>query len=397
MAAMFSARTSWDRTANLLTIAVESAKASGRALVDLTESNPTRAGIFDTAPLVAELGHPRGTVYEPASLGHADARRAVVAYYASRGLAVDPERVVLSASTSEAYSWIMGLVSDPGDAILVPRPSYPLLGWIAATEGVRLASYPLHRDAGFRIDLDELRRAIDGRTRAIVLIHPNNPTGSFVREDEARALAELAREHDLALVVDEVFGDYDLEGAPGDAVRSFACNEAAPLVFTMSGLSKVLLLPQCKLGWTVVSGDADKVREALARLELVADTFLSVATPVQLALPELFRHRDSVQRAVSERLRTNLRALDEAIAHLGPTSTIRRLPAPGGWYAILEIPRLHDEDKWVELLVREESLIVHPGHFFDFDRDGFLVVSLLPAPEIFDEGARRLTSRVGGT
>jgi alanine-synthesizing transaminase len=395
MAAMFSARTSWDRTANPLTIAVEGAKASGRALIDLTESNPTRAGIFGTEPLVAELGHPRGTAYEPAPFGHPEARRAVSAYYGARNIAVDPDCVVLSASTSEAYSWIMSLVCDPGDSILVPRPSYPLLGWIAASQGVKLTGYPLVREADFRIDLDELAFAIDERTKAIVLIHPNNPTGSFVRESEARALAELARRHDVALIVDEVFGDYALEGAPRDAVPSFASPLAAPLVFTMSGLSKVLLLPQCKLGWTVLSGFDDKVREALARLELIADTFLSVATPVQLALPALLGHRPAVQQAVTERLRTNLRALDEAITELGPTAPVRRLPAPGGWYAVLEVPRLHDEDKWVDLLVREESIIVHPGHFFEFDRDGFLVVSLLPAPEPFREGARRLVRRTG--
>jgi aspartate/methionine/tyrosine aminotransferase len=394
---MFSARTSWDRTANPLTIAVERARASGRALIDLTESNPTRTGIAETEALVAELGHPRGTLYEPAPLGHAEARRAVAAYYASRNLAVDADRIVLSASTSEAYAWIMALLCDPGDAILVPRPSYPLLGWIAASQGVRLAGYPLVRDAGFRIDLDELRRAIDARTRGIVLVHPNNPTGSFVRRDEALALAELAKQYDLALIVDEVFGDYAIEGLPEGAVASFAGDTSAPLVFAMSGLSKVLLLPQCKLGWTVVSGNPTNAREALARLELVADTFLSVATPVQLALPALFAHRGAVQRAVLERLRQNLGALDEAIAALGPTAPMRRLPIAGGWYAVLEVPRLHDEDDWVELLVREDGVIVHPGHFFDFDRDGFLVVSLLPARDVFREGVRRLVERVAAT
>jgi aspartate/methionine/tyrosine aminotransferase len=391
---MFSARTSWDRTANPLTIAVERARASGRALVDLTESNPTRAGIFETEPLVAELGHPRGTIYEPSPFGHADARNAVAAYYASRSIAVDPDQVVLSASTSEAYAWIMGLLCDPGDAILVPRPSYPLLGWIAASQGVRLTGYPLVRDAGFRIDLDELRRAIDPRTKGIVLVHPNNPTGSFVRRDEAIVLAQLAKQYDLALIVDEVFGDYAVEGLPEDAVASFAGDTTPPLVFAMSGLSKVLLLPQCKLGWTVVSGDPANVHEALARLELVADTFLSVSTPVQLALPAMLERRPAVQGAVLERLRENLRALDEAITELGPTASVRRLPAAGGWYAVLEVPRLHDEDEWVELLVREQGVVVHPGHFFDFDRDGFLVVSLLPAVAIFRDGIRRLVRRI---
>jgi aspartate/methionine/tyrosine aminotransferase len=204
----------------------------------------------------------------------------------------------------------------------------------------------------------------------------------------------LAKQYDLALIVDEVFGDYAIEGLPEGAVASFAGDTTAPLVFAMSGLSKVLLLPQCKLGWTVVSGDPTNVREALARLELVADTFLSVATPVQLALPVMLEKRPVVQGAVLDRLRENLRALDEAITELGPTAPVRRLPVAGGWYAVLEVPRLHDEDQWVDLLVREEGVVVHPGHFFDFDRDGFLVVSLLPAPELFREGIRRLVHRV---
>jgi aspartate/methionine/tyrosine aminotransferase len=393
---MFSARTSWDRTANPLAIAVEHARASGRELIDLTESNPTRAGIFDTEPLVAELGHPRGALYEPAPLGHEQARKAVAAYYAARHIEVDPDHVVLSASTSEAYSWMMSLIADTGDAVLVPRPSYPLLGWIAASQGVRLGTYPLVRDAGFRIDMDELRAAVDERTRAIVVIHPNNPTGSFVRRDEAAALAALAKDRGLALFVDEVFGDHALAGVPKEGVASFLelSSAGAPLVFVLGGLSKTLLLPQCKLGWTVVSGDAPLVREALARLELIADTFLSVATPVQLALPALLRNEPAVRRALLERIGQNLAALDRAIANFGPSAPVRRLPLEGGWYAILEVPRLHDEDAWVELLVQEDGVIVHPGYFFDFDRDGFLVLSLLSSVAHFREGVARLMRRL---
>jgi aspartate/methionine/tyrosine aminotransferase len=231
---------------------------------------------------VAELGHPRGAVYEPAPLGHLEARRAVAGYYGARGARVSAERVVLSASTSEAYSWLFGLLADPDDTILVPRPSYPLLGWIAAQRRVRLVPYQLSREANFRIDLPDLRRAIDRRTRAIVLVNPNNPTGSFVRKDEIVELFSLAREHDLALIVDEVFADYPLDAAPTDVVSSFtelfevgsgAAGPVAPLCFVLSGLSKVLLLPQCKLGWTVVNGPDEMVTEALGRLELIADLF----------------------------------------------------------------------------------------------------------------------------
>jgi aspartate/methionine/tyrosine aminotransferase len=388
---VFSARTSWDRTENALAVALERARAGGKALVDLTESNPTRVAIADLAPLMAELGHPRGARYEPAPLGHPEARRAVAGYYRERGVSIDAARVVLSASTSEAYSWLFGLLADADDSILVPRPSYPLLGWIAAQQKVRLRPYRLARESGFRIDFGDLRHAIDGTTRAIVLVHPNNPTGSFVRRAEAEELAAIAREHDLALVVDEVFGDHRLDPPPADILPTFAAPFGdAPLSFVMSGLSKVLLLPQAKLGWTVVDGQSALVAEALARLELIADTFLSVSTPVQLALPALLAHRAGLLLATNARLATNLALLDSALAALGPSAPVRRLPAYGGWYATLEIARVHDEEAWVELFLREEAILVHPGYFFDFDRDGFLVLSLLPPPSVFAEAVPRV-------
>jgi alanine-synthesizing transaminase len=392
---VFSARTTWDRTPNRLAAALEEVQSSARAVIDLTESNPTRAALFDTAPLIAELGHPRGTAYEPEPLGHPTTRQAIARYYASRGLVVDAAEVVVTASTSEAYSWLFGLLADPGQSILVPRPSYPLFGWIGEMKGVSLRSYTLRHDADFRIDLDDLRRQIDAKTRAIVLVHPNNPTGSFVRRDEARALGELAREHDLALIVDEVFGDYALDHLPPEFLPSFAGTASdAPLVFVLSGLSKVLLLPQCKLGWVAVSGKGELVNEAMARLELIADTYLSVATPVQLALPALLARQPKVADTVRARLRENLAALDAALAEIGPACPVRRLPLRGGWYAVLEVPRWRDDDGWIETLIHEDGVIVHPGYFFDFDVDGFLVVSLLPEVAAFREGARRLVRRM---
>jgi alanine-synthesizing transaminase len=402
---MFSARTRWDRTPNQLASALDEAKASRRAVIDLTESNPTRAAIFDTTRLLAELGHPRGTSYDPEPLGHPAARRAIEHYYASRGLAVDADHVVVAASTSEAYSWLFGLLADPGDTILIPRPSYPLFGWIGEMKGVSLETYRLRHDAAFRIDLDDLRQKIDARTRAIVLVHPNNPTGSFVRRDEAKALSALAREHDLALIVDEVFGDYALDTLPPDALPSFVERDAgandhaasrgqgAPLVFVLSGLSKVLLLPQCKLGWMALSGDEALVKEAIARLELIADTYLSVATPIQRALPAMLAEQPAIATAVRARLRQNLAILDEALKELGPTSPVRRLPVWGGWYAVLEVPRHYDDDGWVELLIREDGVVVHPGYFFDFEGDGFLILSLLPECGVFREGVQRVANR----
>jgi aspartate/methionine/tyrosine aminotransferase len=394
---MFSARTQWDRTPNRFATALEQASASQRRVIDLTESNPTRAALFDTTRLIAELGHPRGAAYDPEPLGHPAARQAIARYYASRGLAIDAANVVVAASTSEAYAWLFALLADAGDAIVIPRPSYPLFGWIGEMEGIALRTYALRRDADFRIDLDDLRRKIDEKTRAIVLVHPNNPTGSFVRRDEAETLCELAREHDLALIADEVFGDYAMGPLPPHALESFTeVGGRAPLVFVLSGLSKVLLLPQCKLGWIAVSGDDALVKEAKARLELIADTYLSVATPVQLALPALLAEQPAVAAAVRARLQQNLAALDEALHELGPASPVRRLPVRGGWYAVLEVPRLHDDDGWVELLIREDSVVVHPGYFFDFEGDGFLVLSLLPETAAFREGVRRVARRVAG-
>lgn len=390
---MFSTRTAWDRTENRLARLLAEARRSGRPLVDLTESNPTRCRIADLAPAVRELGDPRGALYEPEPLGHPIARAAVARYYRERGLSVDPSRVVLSASTSESYGWVFHLVADEGDTVLVPHPSYPLFSWLAALAGVKLAPYRLSREAGFRLDLDDLERAIDERTRAIVLVHPNNPTGSFVRRDEARAIEAIAARRDLALVVDEVFGDYAFGALPDDRLPSFVGTEGA-LTFVLSGLSKAMLLPQVKLGWTVVSGPDERIAEALARLEIVADTFLSVSTPVQLALPALLdRRREIVERARA-RTQGNLDALDRAIASLGAEAPLRRLPVDGGWYAILEVPRVRDEDEWVETLVREDGIVVHPGYYFDLDREGFLVVSLLPEPAPFADAALRLVRRI---
>lgn len=392
----FSSRTAWDRTENPLTALIAEVKCEGRRLVDLTESNPTRAGIIDSTPLVALLGDARGTSYAPLPLGHPIAREAVVAAYHERGLPARADRVVLSASTSESYSWIFKLLCERGDRVLVPAPSYPLFEFLARLEDVELETYPLVREEAFRIDLGALERAAaraEGRARAIVLVHPNNPTGSFVRKDEAKALAAIANRYGMALVVDEVFSEYALGTLANDRLPSFSSENDA-LTFVLGGLSKSLLLPQFKLAWTLVNGPDDLCEEAMARLELVADTYLSVSTPVQLALPELFAARHRVQAAVRARTTTNLEALDRAIAAAGEHAAVRRLPVDGGWCVILEVPRTRDEDEWATLLVREHGVIVHPGYFFDMERDGFLVVSLLPPVDSFAEGIEKVISAV---
>jgi hypothetical protein len=389
----FARRTDWDQTEGAFARAVGAAKARGAALADLTESNPTRAALFDAAPLVANLGHPRGVAYAPDALGHPIAREAVAAYYEARGLRAEPGRVVLTASTSEAYGYLFKLLCERGDRVLVPAPSYPLFAFLAASEDVALGSYPLVREDRWRIDLGALERAIDDRTKAILIVHPNNPTGSLARRDEAEALERLANERGLALVVDEVFGDYPLGDLAADRLPSFAGRTAA-LTFVLSGLSKVLALPQLKLAWIAASGPEALVRDAMARLEVLADTYLSVSTPVQLALPELLAARAPVQRAIHDRTTANLLALDDELAALGASAVVRRLPTDAGWYAILEVPKIHSDDAWIELLLDRAHAIVHPGYFFDFDADGFLVVSLLPPPTTFRSAIARVLAAI---
>lgn len=387
----FSRRTGWDRSDNAFSRDVARARAAGRALIDLTESNPTRAGLGG-ADLVPLLGHARGAAYAPTALGHPAARAAVAHYYEDRGLDVPADRVCLSASTSEAYGWLFKLLCERGDEVLIPAPSYPLFAFLAALEDVTLVPYPLVREEGFRVDLSALEARLGERTRAVVLVHPNNPTGTFVRRDEARSIERLARERGLALIVDEVFGDYAHGPLPASRLPSFA-GEREALTFVLSGLSKVTAMPQVKLGWIVTSGPPALVAEALGRLEVIADTYLSVSTPVQMALPEILAQRGPIQDAIRTRVERNLAALDAALAELGSEAPVRRMAMDGGWYATLEVTRTRDEDAWVELLVREDGVIVHPGYFFEFAETGCLVVSLLPEEEAFREAIGKVARR----
>src|SRR5262249_38483646 len=288
------------------------------------------------------------------------ARAAVARYYAERGLAVEAERVVLSASTSEAYAWLFKLLTDRGSAVLVPAPSYPLLDLLAELEDVRLVRYPLLRQERWRIDVEAVERAVNSEVRALVVVHPNNPTGSFLRRDDAEALVRVAAERGLALIVDEVFGDYAHGALAPDRLPSFVEIKGA-LTFVLSGLSKVALLPQLKLAWIAASGPDASVAEAMRRLEIIADTYLSVATPLQHALGELLGARARLQGSVRRRVEQSLRALDEAVAARG-AGLVMRLPVDGGWYAMLELPKTHSEDEWVELFVRSVGVTVHPGY-----------------------------------
>jgi aspartate/methionine/tyrosine aminotransferase len=372
-----------------LTRALEEHRRSGKELFDLTASNPTTCGFaYPEHEILAALADPRGLVYRPESKGLREAREAVAEYYVGReGFSgpiqrVDPERILLTSGTSEAYSHIFRLLFEAGDEILVPAPSYPLFEFLADLADIRLVPYPLLYDHGWQIDFASLRGAITPRTRAVLVVHPNNPTGSFVKPREAAELADICAAQEMAIVADEVFLDYTSGTTPA---QTFAFSEEA-LTFTLSGLSKISLLPQMKLAWTVVSGPEAAVQNAIERLEIIADTYLSPSTPVQLALPKFLSLRHSMQVQLRQRIFANLSFLHGVLRE---SKSLVRLDREGGWYAILRVPvTATDEDLTLALLERF-SVLVHPGHFFNFSREGFLVVSLIAQEAEFLEGFRR--------
>jgi alanine-synthesizing transaminase len=386
--ARFSARATFPEGEGAVAHAHAVARARGRAPFDLTASNPTRVGLAGLAALPAELARPGAHEYDPSPLGPQRAREAVAAYYAAHGVLVEPDRVVLAASTSELYGWLFKLLCDPGDAVLVPSPSYPLFDVLAALEGVRLARYPLLRDEAFRVDTEAALRALShDDARALLLVHPNNPTGSLVRADDASELLSKLDARGVPLVSDEVFLDYPLERSPGAAPTFATAPREGPLRFVLSGLSKVLCAPGLKLSWCVLAGREAEVAAARARLEHVADAYLSVGTPPALALGRLLDRRFEVQRALSARLRENLAALDDALAS-GASVGLRRARVEAGWYALVEVPRTQTDEAWA-LSLTELGVLVHPGFFFELD-EGMLVVSLLVEPPTFRQGIERL-------
>jgi alanine-synthesizing transaminase len=383
---MFASRTGWALEPNRFSAALERYRASGRKALDLTESNPTRCGFAYGPSLLAALADRRGFAYDPHPKGLRSAREAVCGYYQQRGTEVDPEQIILTASTSEGYSFVFRLLCDSGDEVLVPAPSYPLFEFLAAIQDVKLVPYPLVYDHGWQIDLHSLVEKLTPRARAILAVHPNNPTGSFVKTSERDLLDELCRERQVALVADEVFLDYAHDGV---ARPSFASPRQA-LTFTLSGISKICALPQMKLAWIVISGAPELAREALARLEVIADTYLSVNTPVQLALPEFLAQRGGIQRQVKERVAANLAELDRLLV---AQKSVRRLEVEGGWYAVLRVPGTRSDEELAIELLEQHSVIVHPGHFYDFPSEGYLVVSLITPADVFVEGIKRLLGR----
>jgi|SRR5579862_2424272 len=382
----FSDRTNWKLAQNRFTQAVEEVRGSGARILDLTVSNPTRAGLtYDSAAILDALASPRSLDYDPEAKGLLAAREAVACYYRDvhGGIAnrvdVNPERIVLTTSTSEGYSYVFRLLCNAGDELLVPKPSYPLFEFLADLQDVKLVPYPLIYDHGWQMDFPSLEKTVTDRTRGVVVVHPNNPTGSYVSPEELKSLNAFCGAHGLALIVDEVFLDYCL----GDEPRASFTENRDVLTFTLSGVSKIAALPQMKVAWVVTSGPDSEVAAAMGRLEVIADTYLSMNAPIQWAVPALLEQRKDIKRQLLARVRANLAELDRQLA---TQKACERLTVEGGWYAVLRVPVTRsDEDLAIEL-VREKRVLVHPGHFYDFPSDGYLVLSLIAVEEEFRAG-----------
>jgi alanine-synthesizing transaminase len=382
---MFADRTNWNLKPNRLAAALERYKSSGRRLLDLSVSNPTECCFnYDAPAILHAFSTPASMEYHPDPRGLKSARQAVSDYYAAHGERLAIEDLLLTASTSEAYSFIFRLLCNPDDELLIPTPSYPLFDFLADVNDVKLTRYPLFYDHGWHIDMHALKQAVTPRTRGAIVVHPNNPTGHFTRPDEVAQLNQICSDNQMAIIADEVFLDFSL----GATAKSFVANQGA-LTFTMSGISKISGLPQMKFAWLAVSGREGLKREVLARLEMIADTYLSLNAPIQLAAPVLLQQRDVFQQQLIARMRANLAELD---LQLVKTPQLNRLAVEGGWYAVLRVPATRpDEDLAIELLEKHD-VYVHPGHFYDFSGDGYLVVSLITPEEEFAEGLGRMMS-----
>jgi len=387
---MFSTRTNWQLTPNRLAELLRERQTRGLPIVDLTESNPTRCGFdLDADEILAPLRDPHALTYQPDPRGLLTARKAVRKYYAERGAQIEADQIFLTTSTSEAYAFVFRLLANPGDRILAPQPSYPLFDFLGALNDVEVISYPLIYDDAWQVDLHGLASRWDSRSRAVLVVHPNNPTGSYLRKRELDGVIELCRQRQAAIIADEVFVDYALEIDAERVVTHAEISEA--LTFTLSGVSKISALPQMKLAWIVVSGPPELRQEAQARLEIIADTYLSVSTPVALAAPAWLRQRRTIQSQILERVRANLRLTDDLLARGSPVS---RLKVEGGWYVILRVPSTRTDEEWAVEFLTQDGVSVHPGHFYDLPPRGFLVLSLLPVTELFQEGLARIVSRI---
>jgi alanine-synthesizing transaminase len=397
---MFAKRTRWEMEPNRLTRALAAQRAAGVPILDLAESNPTKCGFdYDSAAILRALSNPAALTYHPDPRGLLSAREAVAKYYAARDVHITPDDIFLTASTSEAYTYALRLLCDPGDAILIPTPSYPLFDYLAGIQDVEVARYRLFYDHGWQIDFHALESAITNRTRAIVVVHPNNPTGHYSKPEEMRKLSEICAARGLALIADEVFLDFTFPNqrtapslAPEPLGKTFAA-ESPALTLVLNGLSKSSGLPQMKVAWMCVGGPEQFHSNAAARLEVIADTYLSLGTPAQLAVPTLLESRHAFQRQVRARAQNNLAELDRELA---AAQSCTRLEVEGGWTVVLRVPATRPDEDLALALVENKGVYVHPGHFYDFPGDGYLVASLIVREQDFAAGVARLLDLVEG-
>lgn len=384
---MFADRTSWNLTTNRLAEAFARHRATGKPLFDLTVSNPTECGfVYDNDAILQALSNPSATIYQPEPRGLATARHAIAEYYGARGCDVPVEDILLTTSTSEAYSFVFRLLCNPGDELLIPAPSYPLLDYLADIQDVKLIRYPLFYDHGWEIDFHVLEQAITQRTRGVIVVHPNNPTGHYTNSAAMKRLNEICSVKNLAIVADEVFLDFSLTQ---ELHPSFAANREA-LTFTMSGLSKIAGLPQMKAAWLVTSGPEQWKSQARARLDVIADAYLSMNAPIQLAVPSFLQQRHAFQKQLIARVRGNLCELDRQIA---AQKSCGRLKVEGGWCVVLRVPATRPDEELAVDLLESSGVYVHPGHFYDFPSDGYLIASLITPEHDFAEGIRCLLAR----
>jgi alanine-synthesizing transaminase len=386
---MFAKRTNWNLETNRLSVALATHRAAGKPLIDLTVSNPTECGFqYDEEVILGALRNPAALKYEPNPRGLGLARSAVAQYYAERGAAVSHDDIFLTTSTSEAYSYVFRTLCNPDDEVLIPEPSYPLFEFLADIQDVRLVRYPLIYDYGWQIDFHVLEQAITPRTRGVIVVHPNNPTGHFSKPEEIRKVSKICAERQMAVIADEVFLDFALEEKQ---LTTFAASCGA-LTFTMSGLSKICGLPQMKAAWLIVDGPEPWKGQALGRLEIVADTYLSMNAPMQWAMPALLRQRGEFQKQLMRRMRGNLAELDNQLARQKSCS---RLELEGGWNALIRVPATRTDEELALELLAAKGVYVHPGHFYDFPSRGTVVVSLITPENEFSIGVRQLLLLLG--
>ena len=384
---MFSERVPHSLETNRITRAVRHAREAGHALIDLTTTNPTTVGIEYPADILQPLADPAGKVYRPQPFGLPEARAAVARDYARKNVRMDRERIVLTASTSEAYSLLFKLLCAPaGDGVMIPVPSYPLFEHLTMLDGVERTAYRLDYHGRWAVVAEDLDRCWSKNTRAVLAVSPNNPTGSVLDSNELAMLSFLCSERRAALILDEVFADYPLSAVTGEP----AATDHPCLTFRLGGLSKSAGLPQVKLGWIAVDGPDRLVTDAMERLEVIGDAYLSVSTPVQVAAPALIETGEAVRARILERITANYATLRSAAAS---HPSIEVLTTEAGWSSVVRVPATRSEEHLVLDLLERDHVLVHPGFFFDFPHEAFVVISLLPQPDVFREGVQRLLER----